>query len=379
MTSDNDSPIPLLDLKAQLESIRPQVERAVLGVISEQRFILGPEVGALEREVAAYTGATHAVGVSSGTDALLLTLTALGVGRGDEVVTSAYSFFATAGSIARLGARPVLVDIDPNDFNLDPAAAAARISPRTRAVLPVHLFGRCAAVEQLREAAPDLPIVEDAAQAIGARRRGIFAGALGTAGCLSFFPSKNLGAYGDGGMITTDDAELAQRLRALRVHGQARRGGYQHELLGGNFRLDALQAAVLRVKLPHLERWTEARRANAARYRRLFEEAEAPVVLPPRDEPGCRDVYNQFVIRVAGGRRDGLAAHLKERQIGCAIYYPRGLHQQPCLASLGHREGDFPHTEAAARESLSIPVYPELGQRQQERVVGAVCEFLGNG
>jgi dTDP-4-amino-4,6-dideoxygalactose transaminase len=373
---DNDGPIPLLDLKAQLETIRPEVERAVLGVISEQRFILGPEVEGLEREVATYTGTAHAVGVSSGTDALLLTLMALGVGPGDEVVTSAYSFFATAGSIARLGARPVLVDIDPADFNLDPAAVAAHLSPRTRAILPVHLFGRCAAVERLREAAPDLPVVEDAAQAIGARRGGIAAGALGTAGCLSFFPSKNLGGCGDGGMITTEDPKLAHRLRALRVHGQERRGAYQHDLLGGNFRLDALQAAVLRVKLPHLERWIEARRANAARYRRLFADSGAPVVLPPDDGPECRDVYNQFVIRVSGGRRDALAARLKERRIGCAIYYPRGLHQQPCLASLGYRDGDFPHTEAAARESLSIPVYPELDEGQQQRVVAAIGEFL---
>jgi dTDP-4-amino-4,6-dideoxygalactose transaminase len=347
-------------------------------VLREQRFILGPEVEQLEQEVAAYSGVGHAVGVSSGTDALLMTLMALGVGPGDEVVTSAYSFFATAGSIARLGARPVLADIEPETFNLDPEQAARRITPRTRAILPVHLFGRCATTERLAEAVGvgQIPVIEDAAQAIGAERHGRRAGALGRAGCLSFFPSKNLGGGGDGGMVTTDDPELARTLRALRAHGQLSGRRYRHDLLGGNFRLDAIQAAILRVKLPHLERWNEARRRNARTYRELFAAAGAPVTLPPAEEAGCRDVYNQFVIRVEARQRDALAAHLGSQGIGCAIYYPEGLHRQPCLAHLGHAEGDFPATEAAARESLALPVYPELTGAQQTRVVEEVTAFL---
>jgi dTDP-4-amino-4,6-dideoxygalactose transaminase len=366
-------PIPLLDLKAQYATIRPQVERAVLRVLQDQRFILGPEVEAFERAVADHVGAGAAVGVSSGSDALLLALLALGVGPGDEVITSAYSFFASAGSISRTGATPVLVDIDPRTYNIDPEQAAARIGPRTRAIMPVHLFGRCAETERLQAAAPDLPLVEDAAQAIGARRGGRRAGAIGAVGCLSFFPSKNLGGCGDGGMLTTSDEELARRLRALRVHGQLSGRRYQHDLVGGNFRLDALQAAVLAVKLEHLERWTEGRRANAARYRELFAQAGAEVVLPPEDDEDGRDVYNQFVIRVE--QRDGLMAHLRQHQIGCAVYYPRGLHQQPCFAHLGYRDGDFPRCEEAARQTLALPVYPELTERQLEEVVGRVTEW----
>lgn len=370
------SPIPFLDLKAQLATIQEELERAVLTVIRDQRFILGPEVDGLESEIATYVGTRHAVGLSSGSDALLVALQALKVGPGDEVITSAFSFFASAGSIARTGAHPVFVDIDPKTFNLDPSHVSGRVGPRTKAVLPVHLFGRCAPVERIKEAAPGLPLIEDAAQAIGAIRLGTMAGALGTAACLSFFPSKNLGGLGDGGMVTTDDEELARQIRALRAHGQRGNARYLHDLIGGNFRLDAIQAAALRVKLKHLERWTEGRRRNAARYRQLFGQSGAPVVLPPEDDEGCRDVYNQFVVRVDQEVRDGLRDHLRRNQIGCAVYYPRGLHMQPCFAGLGHQEGDFPRAEAAARQSLALPIYPELEDAQLVEVVDRIAEFL---
>jgi dTDP-4-amino-4,6-dideoxygalactose transaminase len=368
------SPVPLLDLKAQYATIQDQVEQAVLRVMRDQRFILGPEVEAFEREVAQLIGAKHALGVSSGSDALLVALLGLGVGSGDEVITSSFSFFASAGSIVRAGATPVLVDIDPRTFNLDPELVATKVGPRTRALLPVHLFGRCAAVERLREAAPGLPVVEDAAQALGAQRAGEHAGTLGEVGCFSFFPSKNLGGCGDGGMLTTDNDDLAARLRALRVHGQLSGGRYQHDLIGGNFRLDALQAAVLRIKLEHFEAWTEQRRANAARYRQLLSEADLPLALPPEDGEGSLDVYNQFVIRTP--RRDELLEHLRAHQIGCAIYYPRGLHQQPCFAQLGYRDGDLPHTEEASRQVLALPVFPELTDDQLQEVVGRIADLL---
>ncbi len=364
--------VPLLDLKAQLQSIQNEIERAILAVVHDQRFILGPEVSELERELASYLGVKHAVGVSSGSDAILLALLALELRPGDEVITSAYSFFATAGAIVRVGATPVFVDIDPASYNLDPEAVARRLTPRTRALLPVHLFGRAAELTRLAEVAPGLPIIEDAAQAIGAEHAGRRVGGLGRIGCFSFFPSKNLGAYGDGGLCTTDDDELATRLRALRVHGQTG-GRYLHTLVGGNFRLDALQAAVLRVKLRHLERWTEARRAHARRYRELFRAASARVTLPLDDAAGGRDVYNQFVIRVQD--RDRVKRELDAHGIGNAIYYPRGLHLQPCFASLGYREGSMPESEAASQTSLALPVYPELTASQlaevAERVVAA--------
>lgn len=368
------SPVPFLDLKAQLSTIQDELERAVLSVIRDQRFILGPEVEGLEAEIATYVGTRHAVGLSSGSDALLVSLQALGAGPGDEVVTCAFSFFASAGSIARTGARPVLVDIDPETFNIDPAKVSDRVGPRTKAVLPVHLFGRCAAVEQLEQAAPGIPVIEDAAQAIGAIRRGAMAGTLGSVGCLSFFPSKNLGGLGDGGMATTDDEDLAREIRALRAHGQRGKVRYQHDIVGGNFRLDALQAAALRVKLKFLERWTEGRRLNAERYRQLFGQSGAPIILPPMDDEGCRDVYNQFVIRVDPSARDDLLGHLRRNEIGCAVYYPRGLHMQPCFADLGHREGDFPHCEAATRQSLALPIYPELEEAQLAEVVDRITE-----
>jgi dTDP-4-amino-4,6-dideoxygalactose transaminase len=367
--------VPLLDLRAQHATIAEEIEAAVARVLESQRFILGEEVASFEQEIAALLEIEHAIGVSSGSDALYLALRALGVGPGSEVITTVYSFFATAGSIVRCGATPVFVDIDEATYNFDVAAALERITPRTAALMPVHLFGRCAEVEALR--ATKLPIVEDAAQAIGARRGDVSAGALGDIGCFSFFPSKNLGAAGDGGLLSCADDDLAGRLRSLRVHGQRPDVRYEHLEVGGNYRLDALQAAILAVKLPHLQRWNQARRDNAARYRALFDQADvAPesLTLPPRSDAHSQDVVNQFVIRVA--ERDALKAYLAERGVGSAIYYPRPLHLQPCFAALGGQRGDFPRAEAASAESLALPVYPELQSTQLEQVVDHVVGFL---
>lgn len=367
--------VPLVDLQAQYGPLRHELLAAVTRVCDSQRFILGPEVEALERELAALVGARCAVGVSSGTDALLVTLMALGVGPGDEVVTTAYSFFATAGSIARLGARPVFVDIDPRTFNLDPAAVEAAVSPRTKAILPVHLFGLSADLDPMLAVArrTGAVVVEDAAQALGARYKGRSVGTLGAAGCVSFFPTKNLGAFGDGGLVLTDDEGLADRVRRLRAHGAQTK--YVHELLGGNFRLDALQAAVLRVKAVHVPRWIAARREKAAAYHRWFEEAglvDGRVRLPI-EPPGYTHVYHQFVVRVA--RRDALRAHLSAHGIETAVYYPVPLHLQPCFAGLGYRPGQCPRAEEAARDSLALPLYPELSDAQQQYVVDKIAEF----
>ncbi len=369
--------VPLIDLKAQHATIRDEVEAAVRRVAESQQFILGPEVEALEAELADYCGSRFAIGVSSGTDALQVALMALGIGPGDEVVVPPFSFFATAGVVSRLGARPVFVDIQPDSFNLDPAALAAALGERTRAILPVHLFGQAADMAPILKIAGDagVPVVEDAAQAIGADYRGRPAGSLGLLGCFSFFPTKNLGAWGDGGLVTTDDQQLADRLRRLRVHGFG--ATYDSIEVGGNFRLDALQAAVLRVKLRHLESWHEARRQNAARYRELFTAAgltgENRLVLPSEAGHG-RHIYHQYVVRCE--QRDALRAHLAERGIGCAVYYPVPLHLQACFAGLGYGEGDFPVAERAAREVLALPVYPELGSEAQHRVAAAVADFL---
>jgi dTDP-4-amino-4,6-dideoxygalactose transaminase len=369
-------PIPLLDLKAQLASIREEIRTAVDRVIDSQQFILGPEVEALEREIAGYAGCAHAVGVSSGTDALLLALMALGIVPGDEVVTTPYSFFATAGSIVRLGARPVYVDIDSASFNVDASRVEAAITPRTKAIMPVHLFGQVADMAPILEIAErrGIPIVEDAAQAIGAEWRGRRAGSLGQMGCFSFFPSKNLGGFGDGGMVTTSDPALAERLRILRNHGAKPK--YHNKFVGGNFRLDALQAAVLRVKLPHLDPWTRRRQENAALYRRLFAEAgldAAPIRLP-EELSSRRHIYHQFVIRC--DRRDALMVHLKEHGVGSEVYYPVPMHLQECFAAHGGRQGDFPEAERAARESLAIPIYPELSEAMQLTVVKTVAGFF---
>lgn len=367
--------VPLLDLQAQYRPLRDEILAAITRVSDSQRFIMGPEIAALETELARMLGVEHAVAVSSGTDALLLALMTLGVGPGDEVVTSPYSFFATAGVITRTGARPVFVDIDPDTFNLDPSQLAAAITPRTKAIVPVHLFGLSADLNPILDEASrsGVPVIEDAAQAIGATYKSRLVGGLGALGCFSFFPSKNLGAFGDAGLLTTNDAALAKKARLLREHGMAPK--YYHHVVGGNFRMDELQAAVLRVKAPHLAAWTEARRVNASRYVRLFGDAGLleRMILPvePRDR---RHIFNQFVIRTTD--RDGVKRHLDGLGIGNAIYYPVPLHLQPCFADLGCRSGSFPHAERAANESLAIPIYGELTLEQQQVVVNAVAEYI---
>jgi dTDP-4-amino-4,6-dideoxygalactose transaminase len=370
------TPVPLLDLQAQYAPLRDEILAAVTRVCDSQRYIMGPEVAALERELARLIGAEHAIAVSSGTDALLVALMALHVGPGDEVVTSTYSFFATAGAVARLGARPVLVDIDPATFNLDPGQLAAAITPRTKAIIPVHLFGLSADLEPIAAEAArvGVPLVEDAAQAIGATYHDRPVGTIGALGCFSFFPSKNLGAFGDAGLVTTNDAALAAKVRLLRTHGMHPR--YYHHVVGGNFRMDEIQAAVLGVKAPRLQAWTEARRLNASRYLRMFRDAGVAAVGLPSEPRGLRHIFNQFVIRVAD--RDGLKRHLDARGIGNEIYYPVPFHLQPCFAHLGYRAGDFPIAERAARETLAIPIYGELSIEQQQTVVDAIAEFLAS-
>ena len=367
--------VPLLDLQAQYRPLRDEILGAITRVCDSQRFIMGPEIEALEAELSRLLGVRHAIALSSGTDAVLLALMALDIHAGDEVVTSTYSFFATAGAIVRVGARPVLVDIDPATFNIDPDQVAAAITPRTKAILPVHLFGLSADLDPILEVArrAGVPVIEDAAQAIGATYKSHKVGGIGILGCFSFFPSKNLGAFGDAGLLTTNDDALAKRAKLLRTHGMEPK--YYHHLVGANFRMDALQAAVLRVKAPHLAAWTAGRRANAAAYRVLFRKAgiEGPVTLP--QEPTDRfHIFNQFVIRTA--ERDALKKHLDDRGIGNEIYYPVPFHLQPCFAGLGFRRGDFPHAERAANESLAIPIYAELTAAQQDAVVTAVGEFV---
>ena len=365
--------IPLLDLTAQYKSIRWEVRTAIDRVCESQVFILGPEVSAFEHEIASFCGTEHAIGVSSGTDALLVALMAAGVGAGDEVITSPFTFFATAGVIARLGARPVFVDIEPESFNLDPDQIDSQLTSRTKAILPVHLFGRCAAMEPLMDVAKKhgLVVIEDAAQSIGAKdHHGHGAGTIGDMGCFSFFPSKNLGAFGDGGMVVTSYPKLAETLRVLRVHGGKPK--YYHKQIGGNFRLDALQAAVLRVKLRYLPLWTAGRRQNANRYRQLLAHAGlSRHIVVPADVPG--HIYNQFVIRC--GERDALQAFLRDQNIETEIYYPVPLHRQECFAALGYREGQFPRAEVAASEVLALPIYPELSEEQQCYVVDRLCQF----
>ena len=367
-------PVPLLDLKPQYEPLRDEIARVVSRVCDSQMYINGPEVEGLEKELAAMLGVPHAVAVSSGTDALLLALMALAVGPGDEVITSTYSFFATAGAIARVGATPVLVDIDPVTYNLDPAAMVRAFTPKTKAVIPVHLYGLSADMDAIlaETTRRGVAVIEDAAQAIGATYHGRAVGGFGEYGCFSFFPSKNLGAFGDAGLVTTNDAELGIRAKLLRMHGMQPK--YYHSLIGGNFRCDALQAAILRVKAPHLPAWTEGRRRNAERYRQLFAQAglDGRIGLPTEPE-GRRHIYNQFVIR--SSRRDALKAHLDAKKIGNEIYYPVPFHLQPCFAYLGYGPGSFPVAEQAARETLAIPIFGELTPAQQETVVQAIAEF----
>ncbi len=369
-------PVPLLDLKKQYATVRDAVRAATDELFESQMFILGPKVEAFEKAVAAYVGARHAVGMSSGTDAQLAAMMAIG----DDVVTSPYTFFSSAGAVHRLGARAVFCDIDPETFNLDASKLEKAITPRTKAIQPVHLYGQCADMEPILDVAKrkGIPVVEDACQSLGAGYRGKKAGALGDFGAFSFFPSKNLGGFGDGGMVTTDDDAMATRLRALRMHGETSR--YHHAVVGGNFRLDALQAVVLHVKLPHLDSWAEARRKNAAEIERLYLEREGRPFAEgglafPREAPGRYHVYNQFVVRVGKGRRDALKQRLAERQIGHAVYYPLPLHLQECFAAWGGKPGDFPESERAANETLALPVFPELTDGQKAFLAFTLAEF----
>ncbi len=368
-------PVPLLDLKAQHAQIRDAVLTAVHRVVDEQYFILGPAVAELEQAVAELSGVRHAIGCASGTDALLLALRALDVGRDDEVITTPFTFFATAGTIHNVAARVVFADIDPGTFNLDPEAAAAAVTPRTKAVMPVDLFGQMAPIERYAALLPDMPLIEDAAQSIGARRRiggeWTMAGERATIGSFSFFPTKNLGGYGDGGMMVTQDDGLATRLKRLRVHGGARE--YHHEEVGYNSRLDTLQAAVLQAKLPYLAGWSAARRAHAKFYDSAL--AGIPEVQTPLIEPENESIFNQYTIRAQ--RRDELQAALAAKGIGSKIYYPIPLHLQRCFAYLGYKEGSFPESERAAREVLSLPIYPELAQSQLEETVRGIRAFYG--
>jgi dTDP-4-amino-4,6-dideoxygalactose transaminase len=363
--------VPLLDLKAQYVTIREEVLAAVTEVLDSQVCIGGPKVGELEQKIAAINDCKYAVGVSSGTDALLCSLMALGIGAGDEVITTPFTFFATAGSIARTGATPVFVDIDPRTYNINPELIEPAVTKRTKAIMPVHLFGQMCDMDPIMETADKhgLHVIEDAAQSITATHRGRKAGSIGKCGCFSFFPSKNLGAAGDGGMIVTNDEALYQRLVLLRNHGAKPK--YFHAYIGGNFRLDPIQAAVLLVKLPHLDAWSDLRRHHAAFYDRRL--AGFPVHTP-FVRPECRSIYNQYVIRVR--ERDRLRAHLKDKGIGCEIYYPQPLHLQECLRHLGHSPGDFPCAEEASGDVLAIPVYPELPEETQDYVVDCLRNFV---
>lgn len=369
--------VPLLDLQAQYATLRGEIRPVVDQVLESQRFILGPEVETFEQEIAHYCGTNCAIGVSSGTDALLIALMAAKIGNGDEVITTPYTFFATAGSISRVGAAPVFVDIDPKTYNLNPALIEEKITTRTRAIIPVHLYGQCAEMKPILQIAEkhQLIVIEDAAQAIGAEYSGMTdgksyrAGSMGTCGCFSFFPSKNLGGFGDGGMVTTNDETFAKRIKDLRTHGG--KDKYRNYLIGMNGRLDALQAAILRVKLRYLDEWSQRRRVHAQYYNEAFRSFE--IIQVPYTEPGNVHIYNQYVLRVP--QRDTLQEYLNERRIGNAIYYPIPLHLQECYADLGYTAGDFPESERAARETISIPVYPELTQKQQDYVIETIQKF----
>ncbi len=366
--------IPLLDLKAQYASIRDEINTAIEGVLDSQRFILGPTVQKFENEIAGYCDVQFAVGLASGSDALLISLMALDIENNDEVITTPYTFFATAGSISRLGARPVFVDIDPVTYNINSNLIEEKISKKTKAIIPVHLYGQCADMKPILEIAGrhKIPVIEDAAQAIGAKYKGRMAGSLGTLGCLSFFPSKNLGGYGDGGMILTNDPELAEKIRILRSHGA--RPKYFHDLVGCNSRLDAIQAAILSVKLKYLDHWSDKRREHAELYNQLFENTD---IVTPVEMPRYRHIYNQYVIRIR--EQAELRRFLKEKGIATEIYYPVPLHMQKCFSNLGCKQGDFRESEMASKHTLALPVFPELTEEMQKYVSGMVLQFGSKG
>ena len=374
--------IPILDLTRQYRSIQSDIDEALRRVVESGRFILGPEVEALEKEIATFCGAKHAIGVASGTDALLLALRALGIGPGDGVIVPSFTFFATAGVVANVGATPIVVDIDPQTFNISPGSTADALrrgsgGKKIKAIIPVHLYGQMADIDEIMALAKEfgLYVIEDAAQAIGAESKERKAGTIGHLGCFSFFPTKNLGAYGDGGMVVTNDDELAEKVRMLRVHGSKPK--YYHHMVGTNSRLDALQAAILRAKLPHLAEWTKARQRLADHYDELLGDIEG-LVLPYR-APDRTHIFHQYTIRVLNGKRDALRAYLAERGIGTEVYYPLPLHLQPCFRHLGYREGDLPESERASREVLSVPMFPELTEEEMEYVAGEIKRFFEMG
>lgn len=364
--------VPLIDLTEQHQILLPEILLAVESLIKSGRFVLGPAVEQFEQHLSKYCGSRQTIGVSSGTDALLAALMAINIQPGDEVITSAFTFFATAGSIARLGAVPVFVDIEPDGYNMDPVLIEAAITPKTKAIMPVHVFGQMTAMKTINDLARKngIKVIEDAAQAIGAQDQGVAAGASGDIGCFSFYPTKNLSAMGDAGACTCSIPALIDRLRAIRQHGMTQR--YLHPIIGGNFRIDAMQAAILDIKLPHLQSWTDARRAHAKKYIEAL--ADLPLGLP-REQPGKHHVYNQFTVRVADGKREALRHHLSAKGIGHEVYYPTPLHLQPCFEYLGYKVGDFVHSEMAANEVLSLPVFPEMKEAQQDQVISVVREF----
>ena len=371
--------VPLLDLRAQYAPLKPAIMSAFEEISDSQRFILGPKVEAFEQEMAAYCRTAGAVGVSSGSDALIIALMAEGIGHGDEVITSPFTFFATVGAIVRVGATPVFADIDPVTFNIDPAAVESKITDRTKAIIPVHLFGQAANMDPIMELARkhDLVVIEDACQAIGAEYKGRRVGSIGTYGAFSFFPSKNLGCFGDGGAVSCNDPERIKKLKIFRNHGQS--STYFHEYVGGNFRIDALQAAILSIKLKHLDAWSEARRHNAADYRERFSAAGLSylVALPQEAPYQVRHIYNQFCIRIPGGKRDALKQFLAEHEVGCAVYYPLSLHLQPCFKQLGGKVGDYPVSEQISQEIMALPIYGETTIEQRQYVVDTIAEFFG--
>jgi dTDP-4-amino-4,6-dideoxygalactose transaminase len=382
MPASNSHPphsVPMLDVTRQNGPLQKELEAAIAGVCASGAFVNGPAVKEFEESIARYCGTRHAIGCASGSDALLLALMALGIGPGDEVVMPSFTFFATASSVTRLGATPVFADIVPETFNIDPADIARKLSPRTKAIMPVHLFGQCAdmtAINSLAREAGRIPVVEDACQAIGAECEHRRAGTLGRLGCFSFYPTKNLGGMGDGGLVTTDNTELAERLRILRDHGQHPR--YYHHEVGINSRLDAIQAAVLNVKLAHLESYTARRQKNADRYAREFARTGIDSRIGiPLTKPACPSVWNQYTVRVRDGERDNLQKHLTERKIGTAVYYPVPLHLQECFSFLGYQPGSLPVTELACREVLSLPIYEGLTADEQARTIGAIGEYFG--